>query len=211
MTDADSEIASGDIIYVLTNPAMPGLVKIGKTRRADVTPRIWELFATGVPLPFECVKAVRVSNGFAVEQALHAAFQPQRIHPRREFFEIEPDQAVAVLDVLAIEDVTPEVSHDASAQLDSVDRAASDNAKRKRRPNLRFPDLGIPLGAELVCTVGEQVATVNSETKVDYEGEGYSLTPLTKMLRGSDAGVDPTRFWTYQGRSLNDMYREAHP
>lgn len=38
-------------VYVLTNPAMPGLVKIGKTARDDNT-RIAELYITGVPVPF---------------------------------------------------------------------------------------------------------------------------------------------------------------
>ena len=39
-------------VYVLTNPAMPGMVKIGKTTR-DVTHRLKDLYSTGVPLPFE--------------------------------------------------------------------------------------------------------------------------------------------------------------
>jgi len=43
------------IVYVLTNPTMPGLVKIGKTSRDSVMARLSELYTTGVPLPFECV------------------------------------------------------------------------------------------------------------------------------------------------------------
>ena len=39
-------------VYVLTNPAMPDLVKIGKTTR-DVSLRLSDLYTTGVPLPFE--------------------------------------------------------------------------------------------------------------------------------------------------------------
>lgn len=46
-----------NIVYVLTNPAMPGIVKIGKTNREDPQVRMSELYTTGVPLPFECAIA----------------------------------------------------------------------------------------------------------------------------------------------------------
>ena len=44
------------IVYVLTNPAMTGIVKIGKTTRG-MSARLSELYSTGVPLPFECAYA----------------------------------------------------------------------------------------------------------------------------------------------------------
>ena len=50
------------IIYLLTNPAMPGIVKIGKTTQEDVKVRMQQLYQTGVPLPFECVYAATVNN-----------------------------------------------------------------------------------------------------------------------------------------------------
>ena len=48
------------IVYVLTNPAMPGLVKIGKTSRGSIDVRLNELYSTGVPVPFECAFAGKV-------------------------------------------------------------------------------------------------------------------------------------------------------
>ncbi len=42
------------IVYILTNPAMPNLVKIGMTTRLEVGIRMSELYTTGVPVPFEC-------------------------------------------------------------------------------------------------------------------------------------------------------------
>ena len=77
------------IVYVLTNPAMPGIVKIGKTTRG-VSARLNELYSTGVPLPFRCAYAARVEDESKVERAFHQAFGPDRINPRREFFDIEP-------------------------------------------------------------------------------------------------------------------------
>ena len=37
------------IVYVLTNPAMPDLVKIGMTNRDTIDARMKELFNTSVP------------------------------------------------------------------------------------------------------------------------------------------------------------------
>ena len=56
------------IVYVLTNPAMNGLVKIGKTSRESVDHRLNELYSTGVPVPFECVFAGKVEDESKVEK-----------------------------------------------------------------------------------------------------------------------------------------------
>lgn len=39
------------IVYVLTNPAMPGLVKIGMTTRDNLDARMKELYGTGFLSP----------------------------------------------------------------------------------------------------------------------------------------------------------------
>ena len=74
------------IIYVLTNPAMPDLVKIGKTTNLDQ--RLSTLYSTGVPLPFKCIYAKEVEDIDYVESKLHAAFDSTRLNARREFFKI---------------------------------------------------------------------------------------------------------------------------
>jgi len=62
--------------YVLTNEAMPGLVKTGKTKQGEPQVRMGQLYGTGFPGPFGCAMAMRVSDLNAVEQALHTAFGP---------------------------------------------------------------------------------------------------------------------------------------
>ena len=74
------------IVYLLSNPAMPRLVKIGETTRDDPQVRMGNLYSTGVPLPFDCELAIEVENETAVERALHQAFEPNRVNPRRELF-----------------------------------------------------------------------------------------------------------------------------
>ncbi|MBM3328845.1 MAG: GIY-YIG nuclease family protein, partial [Calditrichaeota bacterium] len=95
-------------VYVVTNPAMPGLVKIGWTDSNPPEDRIRELYAgvTGVPVPFEIVYMGKVRNAREVEKALHNAFGPNRYNPKREFFAIEPDQAIVILRLLQVEDLT---------------------------------------------------------------------------------------------------------
>lgn len=74
------------IVYVLTNAAMPGLVKIGKTSRGSVDARLSELYSTGVPVSFECAFAGRTEDKHKVEKAFHHTFGPYRINPTKEVF-----------------------------------------------------------------------------------------------------------------------------
>lgn len=196
------------IVYVLTNPAMPGLVKIGKTSRDSVTGRLGELYSTGVPVPFECEFAGRIENIAEVEKAFHMAFGPYRINPSREFFEIEPEQAIALLQLMITEDVTPELQQEASG----IDTESKDAVKRlkARRPALNYFEMGIPEGSTLEFAQGDHSCEVISGRRVKFEGEDMSLTALTKMLLEIDTPLQPTRFWTFQGRNLSKIYDETY-
>ena len=99
--------AESGIVYAATNPMMPGLVKIGGTSRANVQARMDELYSTGVPAPFACEIARRVDRYLEVESALHTVFEPSRVSPGREFFEVTLDQVAAALGLAGGEDVTP--------------------------------------------------------------------------------------------------------
>jgi len=73
---------NSQIVYVLSNPAMPGLVKIGKTNQLEVEERMKQLYGTGVPVPFDCEFACKVKDAAEVEKALHLAFG-KNIRPSR--------------------------------------------------------------------------------------------------------------------------------
>ena len=75
-------------LYCLTNPAMPGLVKIGMTL-GDPESRASELSgATGVPSPFLVTISKRIMNPIIKETAIHNLLSALgfRINDRREFF-----------------------------------------------------------------------------------------------------------------------------
>lgn len=102
------------IVYLLTNPVMPGLVKIGMTTQKEIEQRMKELYTTGVPLPFECQFACKVkkTDCAKIEKALHTAFGPQRINANREFFRIQVEQAKAILELFHHEDITTDVTEE---------------------------------------------------------------------------------------------------
>lgn len=52
-------MADLSIVYVLTNPAMPGLVKIGMTGGSVADERVAQLYTSGVPFPFKLEFACR--------------------------------------------------------------------------------------------------------------------------------------------------------
>lgn len=196
------------IVYVLTNPAMPGIVKIGKTSRGSVDARLNELYSTGVPVPFECAFAGRVSDESKVEKAFHMAFGPYRLNPKREFFQIEPEQAIALLELMTSEDVTPTLQEEAS-NVDAEARAGSEKLKA-RRPVQNFLEMGIPEGSILQFTQSEETCTVINGRRVSHQGEETSLTALTKKLLDTDRPLQPSPYWQFQGRRLSAIYNDTY-
>jgi len=198
------------LVYVLTNPAMPGLVKIGCTESEDAGARIAQLYSTGVPLPFKIEFAARVSDIVAVESALHRAFAPTRINPKREFFRLEPDQPIAILKLLHVEDATSEVSQESDAATDDQSRAAAEQ-QRIRRPRFNFDEMGIPVGAQLMSTESDASVVVVSPRKVQLGDEEMSLTAATRTILNNDYDVAPGPYWTFDGKLLRDIYNETYP
>ncbi len=199
---------STGIVYVLTNPAMPGIVKIGKTSRGSVDARLNELYSTGVPVPFECAFAGRVEDESKVEKAFHLAFGPYRLNPKREFFQIEAEQAIALLELMISEDVTPTLQEEAD-KVDTEAKAGSDKLKA-RRPTQNFFEMGIPEGSVLQFTQSEETCTVLNGRRITYKDEETSLTALTKQLLGTDRPLQPSPYWQFNGRRLTDIYNETY-
>jgi hypothetical protein len=203
--------SSDGIVYVLTNSAMPGLTKIGKTNQEDIQTRMSQLYTTGVPVQFDCVFACQVKDCGVVESALHNAFGNTRVNPKREFFQIEPERVVSILKLLAIEDVTPEVEKELSEGLDAADKESRDALTRSRRPPLNFEAMKIPVGAILTYRDDNQVQVkVVDARHVEYNGVPCSLTKAHREIFKLDYTVQPTPYWTYNGRSLKDIYDETY-
>ena len=157
------------IVYVLSNRAMPGLVKIGMTTRPELDSRLKELYTTGVPVPFDVEYACEVKscNCAKLEKALHKAFEPNRLNANREFFQIKKEQAIAILEIFNERDVTTEVSDEMNNDLNADDIASKSKAT-KHRPPLNFNQMGIPVGSILTYNADPAVScTVIGDIKVE--------------------------------------------
>lgn len=205
-------MAESQIVYVLTNPAMPGLVKIGKTTQLEVEGRMKQLYGTGVPVPFDCAFACQVRDATEVERALHFAFGNARINPNREFFKLEAERVIAVLKLLKVDDITSQFERQLGADVDVVDKESATNFKRTHRPRMNFVELGIPIGSELLFKSGGAFVTILGEKKVSYKGEECSLTSATRKVLGfpEDYPLQPSPYWIYEGRTVKDIYDEFH-
>ena len=75
------------IVYILTNPAFPRFVKVGKTK--NLRQRLKSLDNSSTPMSFRCEFAAKVDDMDVVEKLLHDAFGDRRVRENREFFECE--------------------------------------------------------------------------------------------------------------------------
>jgi ribosomal protein L37AE/L43A len=83
-------------LYILSNPSMPGLVKIGMTE-GDVSERVNQLSSgTSVAEPFVLEASITSSDPSKDEQLVHKQLAEYR-KPKREFFAMSVQEAVKTL------------------------------------------------------------------------------------------------------------------
>lgn len=211
----DGEDGEGGIVYVLTNDAMPNMVKIGRTSGDGVERRVAELSrATGVPLPFKVAVARSVHDARLVERALHVAFGPDRVNPSREFFAIAAERAVAIINAFPGLELTPQTERAVERVVEAAEPgtiAAAREYERKRRPPLNFDEMGVPVGSKLVhIATGETVQVVEPK-KVRFRGETVSLTRAQQEVTGADYAVAPGRHWTFNEVPISTLYEKTYP
>lgn len=87
-------------IYILTNPSMPGLVKVGKTINESSARAAQLSSTTGVPNKFEVYKEYEVSDCEEAERFVHSILERVfgRPNASREFFEGNPAHIASHLD-----------------------------------------------------------------------------------------------------------------
>lgn len=207
---ANSQVATWamPIVYILTNPVMPDLIKIGRTD-GPIEDRVRQLSAVpGVPVPFEVFFAAEVEDSIGWERALHEAFDDRRVNPRREFFRLSPDKPFAILKMAHLRNVTPHHDIvDSKEELDALDR------ERRRGANFSFAGMPIQTGAILQSVFDEGIeCQVVDDRSVLFRGTVTSLSrSALEIAHEKGHGWTTIRgpaYWKYEGRTLVEL-REA--
>ena len=200
-----------NIVYIFINQSMPDMVKIGITD--NVERRVKELSgSSGVPLPFECYYAVKVSeDAKKLEKKIHEGFDKQRVRREREFFYTSPENAKSILELLEImggENVTPKDDIVESQE----EKQALDEA-RKLRTRFNFSMLDIKPGEILKFKKDNSiVCEVHDETQVKFRDKITSLSNsadiILKEMGYEWLSVQGPRWWVYEGKTLSELRNE---
>jgi hypothetical protein len=197
-----------EIVYILTNEAMPGLVKVGFTKD-DLSLRIKGLYTTSVPLPFELFYACEVNDCQRVEDLLHDAFGDHRVSKSREFFRIQPERVKSALLLAQIREIK---LGDTEVFATPQDKEEVETAKRRSR--FQFAMIGLKPGTVLHLEKDPNITctTVDEINRVNYNGEETSLSDAARQaiaaLGLEWASVSGPWIWTYNGKRLDDIRRE---
>lgn len=82
-------------VYIISNPSLEGMLKIGTTRRLDPMVRVEELASASVPFKFAVHSFIFAEDAFALEHTLHMAFDNKRVNKinrKKEFFNVTLDE-----------------------------------------------------------------------------------------------------------------------
>lgn len=190
------------IIYVLTNPAMPGVVKIGYT--IDLEQRLRGLDSTSVPLPFRCEYALQVSDSLAAEKLLHDAFGDRRIRDNREFFEVDASRVIAAMKLTGGKNVTP--SDDVASDAEGIAALAKPSQVKE---HVNFDLVKLPAGTELYFSKDPTIkAHVLSKWRIMFEEEDTSMSKSAALIHHrlgqTWKQVNGANYWSYDGETINE-------
>lgn len=201
-------------MYILSNEAFATadgipIYKIGITEGLEQ--RMRSLYATGVPLPFECEYAAHVPTAAAVEKAVFGMLHPFRVNENREFFRLKEEQLRGTIDLLKAIG-TPVAGFETILPVETeADTAAIE--KEKRRSAFRFSMVDLEPGAVLTFAK-DPAATckVHDDRNVEFEGEVVSLTVaaqrVLERLGYQWQAVQGPLYWLHAGRSLSELRRD---
>lgn len=191
-------------IYIMTNPCLKDMVKIGYA--TNVEERRKQLSTTALPYEYE-IYATYETSGKLEDKKLHKLIDnlnpDLRVSKNREFFVMSAEDAYELLESIAT----------ISGSQDKLKRVANVSSKlntetKKKKPAVNFAKCNIPVGAELVFIEDPTVKViVESERKVSYNNEITSLSAIVGKIKGYP--VSGPQFFTYNGITVCDIAAET--
>lgn len=209
-----------NVIYILTNPALDGYVKLGYA--ADLQKRIKQLSqASAIPYSFQAY-AVYETPAKLTDKALHDMIDSlnpnlrtveQDVHGKthkKEFFIMSPEEAYTILEDIAKISGTTDRLHRIKPSAEEVEETV-EATEVKRTAMLKpftFSGCGIPVGAEVIFTKDPSIKGIVVDDKhVRVGDEISSLSAVVMKYTGWKAAQGPAYF-IYNGRLLKDIHAE---
>lgn len=192
------------------------VIKIGRTQPgtpAALKKRMGQLFSTNIVLPFDLEYAKAVADCRKTETKLHRIFAHARINPSREFFQIDVEAVIEVLDLYPGEEITLD-GDELSTEITQEDIDARNKVEAVAgRGRFSFDALGIPSGAELVSTYDSaKIATVIDGGNVEYNGKIMSVHAAARMAQRQTTGdthrITGSTRWKYKGKTLHILQQQ---
>ena len=210
-------------VYILTNDSFrEDWVKIGRSSR-PVDVRSKELDNTAVPLPFKIYATIQTTKYTNVERIVHKQIDrltDLRIRQNREFFNVEPSQALDILLDLAtaIDDaVVMQYVDDKPVQLyPSINNEKPQTVKIEKhvqRKPFEFAMVGLKDGDMITFAPLNIQVKVNGKNKVEFEGRLWSLSAFTGTYlpiekQNNSGAYQGPKYFTYNNQTLWDLRLE---
>lgn len=209
-----------NVIYILTNPALDGYVKIGFA--TDLKKRIKQLSqASAIPYSFQAY-AVYETSAKLTDKALHDMIDSLNPNLRtveqddkgkthkKEFFVMSPEEAYTILeDIAKISGTTDRLHRIKQTTEEAKETAEAKEVKKTAmlKP-FTFSACGIPIGAEVVFTRDPSIKGVVVDDKhIRIGNEISSLSAVVMKYTGWKAAQGPAYF-TYNGKLLKEIHAE---
>lgn len=210
-------------VYILTNDSFrEDWVKIGRSSR-PVDVRSKELDNTAVPLPFKVYATIQTTKYTNVERIVHKQIDrltDLRIRQNREFFNVEPSQALDILLDLAtaIDDaVVMQYVDDKPIQLyPSINNEKPQAVKTEKhvsRKPFEFAMVGLKDGDMITFAPLNIQVKVNGKNKVEFEGRLWSLSAFTGTYlpiekQNNSGAYQGPKYFIYNNKTLWDLRLE---
>lgn len=209
-----------NVIYILTNPALEGYVKIGYA--ADLQTRIKQLSQTSeIPYSFQAY-AVYETPAKLTDKALHDIIDGLNPNLRtveqdadgkthkKEFYIMQPEEAFTILQDIAKISGTLDRLH--RVRQTKEEKSDSEEAKEVRKTAMlkpfTFSACEIPVGAEVIYTRKPSIKGIVVDDKhIRIGNEVSSLSAVVIKDTGWKSAQGPAYF-TYNGRLLKEIHAE---
>ena len=191
-------------IYVMTNPCLQDMVKIGYA--TDVEERRKQLSTTALPYEYE-IYATYETPGMLEDKKLHKLIDKLnpdlRVSKNREFFVMSAEDAYGLLESIA----TISGSQGKLKKVQNIE-TKTEMVQNTKKPPINFFKCNIPVGAELIYKEDENVkAVVVDEHKVLYNEELTSLSAIARSFKGYP--MSGPSYFTYNGKLVSEIARET--